>query len=93
MKTFLLLTFVILGISFSRAGTITINPNETHQVIDGFGASACDPFNILMHNPKYYDPTGKTNTAVGDELFALLFSREKGVGLTLSRININSAVR
>ncbi len=80
MKKLLFLVFVLLSITYSKGDSITINPNETHQVIDGFGASACDPFSVLMHNPKYYDPTGKTNTAVGDELFDLLFSREKAWG-------------
>jgi len=61
--------------SGSEGGTVKINYNEYHQVIDGFGAS-----NAWTRLPRYDDTAQK--------LVKLLYSRTEGAGFTILRNRI-----
>ena len=65
-------------ITTSVEKTVTINAGEEFQTLKGFGASDC-------WAPAF---VGKSWTTNRDQISELLFSTEKGIGLSLWRVNL-----
>lgn len=59
-------------------GRITLNPRQTHQTMDGFGASAC----------WWAQDVGGWEDDKRQRIIRLLFGRETGIGLAIYRYNI-----
>jgi O-glycosyl hydrolase len=66
------------SISLGQITELSIDINEEYQTIDNFGASDCWSFQIV----------GGWETSIKEEIADLLFSTEKGIGLSAWRFNI-----
>lgn len=70
------------------ASTITINGANTHQVIDGFGASDSFRMASFIHGTPGF---GSLTSAQTQQIMDMLFSTTSGAGLTIVRGNIGSS--
>jgi len=70
----------------AQTATVTINLNETHQTIDGFGAAqfGWDPLNPDAAERLYTWPEPHKS-----KLMDLAFSQANGIGLTILRMKVN----
>lgn len=62
------------------AGAISINPNATHQTLEGFGTSGC----------WWSQDVGTWDESVREQISQWFFDREKGIGLTIYRFNVGA---
>jgi O-glycosyl hydrolase len=70
------------------ASSITVNAANTHQAIDGFGASASFRMASFIHGTSGYGSLTATQT---QQIMDALFSNTTGAGLTIVRGNIGSS--
>ncbi|KAK8134248.1 endo-exoxylanase [Apiospora sp. TS-2023a] len=79
-------TITALNVPTSLPAQVTVNPNQRHQTIDGFGFSQAFQRAAWLHGKLGLPPTQQR--AVLD----LLFDRELGAGATILRNGIGSSV-
>ncbi len=70
------------GTGSSQSNTITVNPNQTYQTIDGFGASITDASATLL---------SQLPQSQRDSVMASIFSPTSGIGMSILRQPLGSS--
>lgn len=80
MKRYLLISLLLAGCAVDNSPSISIDSSKTYQTIDGFGAS--DAWTIQFSD--------KWPAETVERAADLLFSQDKGIGLSIWRFNLGA---